>query len=354
MDEKDEQFEVARLVEFIASALEAQDVLPPHAMTTAQRMIDADLRGRHGHGIIRLPAYSRRVREGGYNLRPDIQIEHETGVTALIDGDNGMGHVVVTTAVELAISKARDHGLAWVGMRRSNHAGAGGVYAAMPLAHDMIGCYMAVANANHMPPWGGIDKLLGTNPVAVAVPAGEEPPFQLDMATSVTSYGEVKLAAQRGEPLPEGWMVDEGGQPLTDSQRSADGLLVPIGEHKGYGLNVVIGLLAGVLNGAAFGHDVVDFNADFSAATDTGQAMLVIRADLFRSLEEFKAEVDRHIRDLRSSRPLRGGPPVRVPGERALAYANEMHEQGIPLSETLIGQLRSLAADLDLPDRLWP
>lgn len=348
----DMRFGVQRLEDFIATAFEAQGVTPEHAATTATRMIDADLRGRHGHGIIRLPAYSRRIREGGYNLNPNIRVERETAVSALIDGDNGMGHVVVTQAVELAIKKAKEIGLAWVGMRRSNHAGAGGVYAAMPLEHDLIGCYMAVANANHMPPWGGIDKLLGTNPIALAVPAGEEPAFQLDIATSVASYGEVKLAAQQGEPLPEGWMVDERGRPVTDSQRAAEGLLVPIGEHKGYGLNVVIGLLAGVLNGAAFGRDVIDFNADYSVATDTGQAMLVMRADLFRPLEDFKAEVDRHIRDIRASRPIKDGPPVRLPGERAVAYARQMRDEGIPVGDTLMEQLRSLAADLDLADRL--
>ena len=348
----DVRMPVERLERFIAAALEAQDVLGDHARITARQMIAADLRGRHGHGVFRLPAYSRRIREGGYNLRPQITVERETSVSALVDGDNGFGHVVVTKAVELAMDKAAEHGLAWVGMRRSNHAGAGGVYAAMPLERDMIGCYMAIANSNHMPPWGGVERLLGTNPMAIAVPAGEEPPFQLDMATSVTSYGEVKLAAQRGETLPEGWLVDEHGRPVTDPNRSSEGLLVPIGGHKGYGLNVAIGLLAGVLNGAAFGRDVIDFNADFASPTDTGQCVVVLRADLFRPLEEFKAEVDRHIRDLRGSRPMSGGSGVRIPGERAAASAQEVRERGVPVTEALLGQLRDLAAQLGLDDQL--
>lgn len=348
----DVRLPVERLERFVASALEAQDVLPRHAATTATRMIAADLRGRHGHGIVRLPAYSRRIREGGYNLRPDIRVERDSPVSALVDGDDGLGHVVVTAAVELAIEKAGTQGLAWVGVRRGNHAGAGGVYAAMPLEHDMIGCYMAVANANHMAPWGGVEPLLGTNPVAVAIPAGSEPPLQLDMATSVASYGEVKLAARRGQPLPEGWLVDEAGRAVTDPARAAEGLLVPIGGHKGYGLNVVIGLLAGVLNGAAFGRDVVDFNADFSTPTDTGQTVLVLRADLFRPLDEFKADVDRHIRDLRASRPVTGGAAVRLPGERAAACAAEMYAHGIPVSDALLHELRSLASQLRLDDRL--
>lgn len=343
---------VERLERFIAEALEAQDVLPEHAGVTATQMVAADLRGRHGHGIFRLPAYSRRIRDGGYNLRPDIRVERETSVSALVDGDNGFGHVVVTRAVDIAMAKAAEHGLAWVGVRRSNHAGAGGVYAAMPLQRDMVGCYMAVANANHMAPWGGVEPLLGTNPIAVAIPAGQEAPLQLDMATSVASYGEVKLAVQRGESLPEGWLIDERGNPVTDPERAGEGLLVPIGGHKGYGLNVVIGLLAGVLNGAAFGRDVVDFNADFSAPTNTGQCVVALRADLFRPLEEFTAEVDRHIRDLRESPSMAGGSGVRLPGERAVASAEDMRTNGIPVGEALLAQLQELAADLGLADRL--
>lgn len=348
----DSRYQPERLEAFIVAALRAQDVLSDHARTTGQRMIEADLRGRHGHGIFRLPMYSRRLAAGGFNLRPDIRTEHETAVSALVDGDNALGHVVMTTVTELAIDKARRQGLAWVGARRSNHAGAAGVYTALALQQDMIGFYFAVASANHMAPWGGVDMLLGTNPVAVAVPAGQEPAVQLDMATTVASYGEVKLAVAAGEELPRGWMVDRSGASLTDPARVSEGLLVPIGDYKGYGLNLVIGLLAGVLNGAAFGSDVVDFNANQSAPTDTGQAVLVMRADLFRPLEQFKADMDHHIRALRQSTPVEGGPPVRIPGERAARYEQETRTVGIPVSDQLRQQLTDLADRLSLDDRL--
>jgi hypothetical protein len=195
---------------------------------------------------------------------------------ALLDGDNGFGHLVMKKATELAIEKARTCGVAWVGSRLSNHAGPASLYARMPLAHDMIGVYFAVGNANHLPPWGGLDMLLSTNPIAVAIPAGEEPPVVLDMATTVAAYGKVKAKAQRGEQMPIGWMIDRLGQPLTDPKRADEGFLMPIGGYKGYGLALIVGLLAGTLNGAAMGSDVIDFNKDFRSVTNTGQAILVI------------------------------------------------------------------------------
>jgi len=167
-------------------------------------------------------------------------------------------------------------------------ATAAAVYAAMPLVHDMIGLYFAVGNANHLPPWGGIDMLLSTNPIAVAVPALEEPPLVLDMATTVAAYGKVKVAAQQGKTMPEGWMIDREGQPLTDPNRADDGFLLPIGGYKGAALALMFGLLAGTLNGAANGADVVDFNKDDTTPTNTGQATPWPRTRLRRCRPEHR------------------------------------------------------------------
>src|SRR5262249_49318289 len=153
------------------------------------------------------PQYVRRLRRGGINPQPCIRVERTAGATALVDGDNGMGHLVMAQAAETAIALARDTGFAWVGARRSNHAGAAGVYAALPLAHEMVGIYSVVASANHMAPWGGVETLLGTNPIAVAISAGEEAPVVLDIATTVVSYGTVKNYRLQGKTMPEGWMV---------------------------------------------------------------------------------------------------------------------------------------------------
>ncbi len=198
-------------------------------------MAEADLQGSDGHGVIRLPHYARRIRAGGIKLSPDIRVLQERPGMALIDGDNGMGHLVMARAAELAVDKARIAGVAWVGTRMSNHAGPASLYARKVLAQDMIGMYFAVGNANHLPPWGGLDMLLSTNPIAVAVPAGKHAPIVLDMATTVAAYGKVKAKAQRGETMPEGWMIDREGRPLTDPRRADEGFLLPIGGYKGYG-----------------------------------------------------------------------------------------------------------------------
>lgn len=346
------RFPVKRLRDFIQAAFVAQGVKESHARICATRMIEADLQGRHGHGIFRLPAYIRRIQEGGYNLEPNIRATRETPVSALVDGDNGLGHVVVTSAVELGLQKAGENGMAWIGIQRSNHAGAGGVYAAMALRQDMIGMYMAVGNANHMPPWGGVDFLLSTNPIAFAIPAGNEPPIVLDMATTVASYGTVKVYAQRGETLPIGWMIDRQGNPLTDPKRIHEGFLLPIGGHKGYGLNIIIGALAGVLNSSAFGSAVIDFNKDFRTPTNTGQAFFAMRPDLFRDLEDFKAEMDLRIREIRNSTPMKDAEPIHLPGEMAYRREREMLAKGIPVSPPAVAQLRTLADALNLPDQL--
>ena len=163
----------------------------------------------------------------------------------------------------------------------SNHAGPAALYVTMPLTHDMIGLYFAVGSSNHLPPWGGSESLLGTNPMAVAVPAQDEPPIVLDMAPTVAAYGKVRLKAQRGEQMPVGWMIDREGKPLTDPKRADEGHLLPIGDYKGSGLSLIIGLLAGALNRAALGRDVIDFVKETGKATNTGQAIAAIAIEAF-------------------------------------------------------------------------
>src|SRR3990172_947482 len=232
-----------QLEAFIARALVAAGISGVEAKSIAELRARADLNGADGHGVFRLPQYVRRIKGGAVNIRPNIRVEREAAGMALIDGDNGMGHLVMRFATEKAIEKAKHAGVAWVGVKWSNHAGPASLYASMPVAHDMIGLYLAVGNANHLPAWGGIDMLLSTNPIAVGVPTGAEPPIVLDMATTVAAYGKVKPAAQRGEAMPEGWMIDREGRPLTDPRRADEGFLLPIGGYKGYGLALVFGLL---------------------------------------------------------------------------------------------------------------
>src|SRR5712675_1892559 len=267
---------LSRLKAFIQEALTKVGLPEQDASTVAGLMAEADLQGSDGHGVSRLPQYVRRIKAGGFNVRPNVHVVHEHAGTAVLNGDNGMGHLVMKRAAEMAIEKARSTGIGWVNSQFSNHAGPASLYATMPLAHDMIGLYFAVGNANHLPPWGGLDMLLSTNPIAIAVPALEQPALILDMATTVAAYGKVKVAAQQGKAMPEGWMIDREGQPLTDPSRADDGFLLPIGGYKGAALALMFGLLAGTLNGAANGADVVDFNKDDTTPTNTGQAICAL------------------------------------------------------------------------------
>src|SRR6201993_842337 len=174
----------ARLKAFIGEAMVKLGLPEKEAMVAAALMTQADLQGSDGHGASRLPQYARRIKAGGFNTRPNIRVVREQASTALINGDNGMGHLVMSRAAEIAIEKARTTGIGWVNAQFSTHAGPASLYARMPLAHDMIGLYFAVGNANHLPPWGGLDMLLSTNPIAAAIPAGGEKPIILDMATT--------------------------------------------------------------------------------------------------------------------------------------------------------------------------
>jgi LDH2 family malate/lactate/ureidoglycolate dehydrogenase len=219
----------------------------------------------------------------------------------------------------------------------------------MPLAHDMIGLYLAVGNANHLPPWGGVEMLLSTNPIAAAIPAGEEPPIVLDMATTVTAYGKVKAKAARGEPMPVGWMIDREGNPLTDPKRANEGFLLPIGGYKGYGLALVVGILAGTLNGAAMGRDVIDFNKDDASATNTGQAMVAIDPSAFGELAGFKAAIDKLVRDLRASERMAGVDRIRLPGDNSHELRARYATEGIPVAPAVVGALDRLADELDIP-----
>jgi L-2-hydroxycarboxylate dehydrogenase (NAD+) len=176
-----------RLKAFIQQALIAVGLPDADAATVAALMAAADLQGSDGHGVSRLPQYVRRIKAGGFNVRPNIHAVQEHASTAVLSGDNGMGHLVMKRAAEMAIEKARGTGIGWVNSQFSNHAGPASLYATMMLAHDMIGLYLAVGNANHLPPWGGLDMLLSTNPIALAIPAGDEQPIVLDMATTVAA-----------------------------------------------------------------------------------------------------------------------------------------------------------------------
>ena len=341
------RFSAAAVERFVSAAFQALDVPRADADSVAELMVQADLYGYESHGIFRLRQYVDRLRDGGTNPKARVTIVRDRGSVALIDGDNGLGQLAMRQATGLAIEKARSSGIGWVGVRNSNHAGPAALYVNMPVDHDMIGICSAVGSSNHVPPFGGVAPLLGTNPIAFAVPAGAEPPFVLDMATTVTSVGKIKTLAQRGEPMPEGWMIDRQGKPLTDPGRREEGIMLPIGGAKGYGLAMAIGLLAGTLNGAAFGEDVVDFTTETTKPTNTGQFVAAISVEAFAEVETFKTTVDRIFRSIRASEAL-PGQEIRIPGEKREATLQKRRADGIPLHPNLVRALSEIASELEI------
>lgn len=341
-------YSASNLEAFLTSALTALGVPDRDAQTVAGLMTRADLLGYDTHGAFRLRQYVNRLRDGGNNAVPNVHTVVDNPSMAVVDGDNGLGHLAMHRAAEIAIEKAAENGIGWVGVRNGNHAGPASLYVNMVAEADMIGLVGAVGSANHVAPFGGMDLLLGTNPLAIAIPAGTSAPFVLDMATTTAAAGKIKVLAQRGEQMPEGWMVDREGQPLTDPSRQSEGLLLPIGGAKGYGLAMAIGLLAGTLNGAAFGKDVVNFTKETSTPTNTGQFLAAISLSAFGDVEAFKASADRIFAEMRAAQTLPGHDPVRIPGEERPAIRDQRLRDGIPLHANLVKVLGDIAQELNI------
>jgi LDH2 family malate/lactate/ureidoglycolate dehydrogenase len=339
------RFAAAEGRRFMARALAKAGLPQADADATAEMMLFADLRGVDSHGIVRLPSYVARLSAGGVNPRPHIHVVSDAPATALVDGDNGMGHLIMRYATNLAIAKAETAGVAWVGTRRSNHAGAAACYAMMALPHDMIGLYLAVANNNHMAPTGGIEALLGTNPIAVAIPTQDEPPIVLDIATTATSAGKIRLAADNGERLAEGLVMDHDGHPITDPKAAMSGLLLPIGGYKGFGLSLVFSIMGGALNGSGTGRDTVSIE-DVALAGNTGQAIMALKVANFGDVADFKRRIDKIARDIRTSQPMPGVAEVRYPGLNGHRTVVERQMNGVSIRPPLIASLHKLAASL--------
>ncbi len=334
---------------FVARALGAKGVPEGDAAKVAALMVEADIFGYGTHGVFRLRQYLARLEGGGCNPAPTVTVAHETAATALIDGDNGLGHLAMAAARDLAIDKAKAAGIGWVGVRRGNHAGPLALYVRPQAEAGLLGMAAAVGSANHVPPFGGTDLLLGTNPIAFAAPATGPDPFVFDMATTVAAMGKIKTLLQRGEPMPEGWMVGRDGKPLTDPARKSEGFLLPIGGPKGFGLSVAIGLFAGVLNGAAFGADVVDFTSDTTSPTNTGQFVMALDPAAFGIGSDFSDAAARSFAEMRASPPLEGHDPVRLPGDGKTAAADARRKNGLVLNPALARDLDTLAEDCGIP-----
>ena len=339
-----------KLTQFVQSAFEKLRVPQNDARIAADGLVSADLRGVDTHGVIRFSPnawYVKWLCDGEMNPRPNIRIVSESTSSALIDGDRGIGMVIGSRAMELAIRKAKDSGVAMVGVRNSRHFGMSAYYAMQALPHDMIGLAMTNASRQVVPTFGR-EPRFGTNPICVAVPARDEQPFVLDMATTTAAAGKLELAARRDHSIPFGWALNEKAEPTQDPRIAQKARrLLPLGgsreggSHKGYGLAMVVEILCGVLTGT-----ITALNAN---QDPRGHFFGAIRIDSFRPAEEFKSDMDRLIRELKSTPPIEGQERVYVAGEIEFETAKERSAEGIPLLTSVLKGLREVSEQLGVP-----
>jgi LDH2 family malate/lactate/ureidoglycolate dehydrogenase len=332
------------LFDYGCRVLERLDVPAGDAREVSGCLIEAELRGVDSHGMVRLPVYSRRIQAGVVRARPDIRLQSASRAASLIDGDNGLGPVVASRAMEAALDLAREHGIGFVGVRRSNHFGPAAYYVEKAVSMGCIG--LAISNAPpNMAPFGGKKRFLGTNPVAVGVPAGQENPLIFDASTSVVARGRIIVAAQTKKSIPEGWAIDPEGYPTTDPEHALAGAVLPFGGPKGSAISFIIDIFCGVLTGAAFASHINQLE-DLSAVQDVGHVLAAVRTDLFVTDGEFRDRMDAILKMLRSSPAAPGVERVLVPGEIERANESRAREHGIPLAAPIAGQLARLGEEL--------
>ena len=316
------------------------------------QLVMPDLRGVFSHGLMRLPTYVRRVRQGLINVQPHPNVVGApAGGLVMVDGDGGLGQVAGTFAMRVAIDLAREHGTSWVSVRRSNHYGSCAHYALMAADAGLIGITGSVGAKNIMAPWGGAEPRLGNNPFGIAVPAGRHPPVVLDMALSVAAGGKVQLAAKQGASIPADWAFDRQGRPTTDAREAWQRLMVrPLGEHKGYGMAFMMAILAALLPDTSVGAAVGDLHGDFETVQDVGHFMQVVDVGQLTDLAAFRARVDALI-DLMHATPLaEGAREILVPGEREHRVAEVQRRTGIAYPPAVVAELSALGTELGVED----
>jgi LDH2 family malate/lactate/ureidoglycolate dehydrogenase len=353
-------FPAERLREFTTRVFESFGVPPADAAQAADVLAASDLRGVDSHGVARLRTYVDMLSLGRINPRANVRVVRAMPATATVDGDNGLGLVVGPRANEIALAKAEAVGAACVSVSNTNHFGMAGYYPLKALDRGLIGWAMTNSTALVAPLWGA-ERVLGTNPIAIAFPAGEEPPLVIDFATSATAYGKIEIARRKGTPIPPGWAVDRDGNPATRPEQMVDGgALLPLGStreaggHKGYCLAAVVDALSGVLSGANWGPFAPPFALRHgeparSVGKGIGHAFGALRIDGFIDPAEFRRQMDDWIRTLRATRPAPGTPGVLIPGDPERQAEAERRVTGIPLLPAVVADLRDVSVRTGIP-----
>jgi LDH2 family malate/lactate/ureidoglycolate dehydrogenase len=330
------------LRELLGAVFEACGMSPMDAALLSDSLVAADLGGVHSHGVLRAPEYVRKLRDG-VDPRGAPKLVRDSGAALLVDGGNAMGQVASAFAMRKAMDRARELGVALAAVRGSNHCGAMAYYVRACAAEGLIG--LAATNAlPTMAPWGGLDKIVGINPLGVAIPAGEERDIVFDAAFSGSSHGKIRVYHQKGASIPPTWAFDSEGNPTTDAAKALGGLLQPIGGYKGVGLALVFGLLSSMLSGAAYGTELGDMASGPKPGAD-GHFFLAIDVAAFEDPAVFGKRVDGAIRELRSSRRADGAERLYAPGELEAETAERYRTEGIPLNAETLAGIRQAAAE---------
>lgn len=329
------------------------------ASVAAKVLLSSDVRGIDSHGVARLSGYVRLWQAKRINANPEIKIIHETPSTATIDGDAGLGLVVAPYAMQIAIDKAKQVGTGWVSVQNSNHFGIAGYHAMMALQHDMIGIAMTNGSALVAPTFS-IEKMLGTNPIAVAIPAKNEPPFVADFATTTAANGKLEILQRKNAEAPLGWVQDKEGNESTDANiLKKEGSLLPLGSdrehgsHKGYALGSIVDIFSAVLSGASYGPWAPPFPAYIAMPENMpgkglGHFFGAMRIDAFRPADDFKEHMDNWIKRFRQAKPAHSNEKVLIPGDPEREMESIRMQQGIPLLQNVIDDLKKVGEQFEL------
>lgn len=353
-------FPAERLKEFTARVFESFGVPSADAAVAAEVLSVSDLRGIDSHGVARLSTYYGLLKVGRLNPKPNLTIVRQTPSTATVDGDNGLGLVIAPKANEIAMDKADQVGTGWVAVRNTNHYGIAGWYVLKALERDQIGWCMTNTSRITAPLWG-TERMLGTNPLAIAFPGKEEPPIVIDMATTAAAFGKIEIAVRRGESIPDGWAIDRDGQITTDPLKMTDGgAMLPLGStrelggHKGYCLGAMVDILSGPLSGANWGPFTPAFALTHPdvmkpVGRGIGHFLGAMKIEAFIDVDEFKAQIDEWIRVFRKTKPAPGTNGPLIPGDPEREAEAIRSREGIPLLKPVVDELRRISRETQIP-----